>query len=790
MKQVIFLLTILVTLASFAMTASAQLAGTPGANDLIIAQNRQSAASVVVAANAGTWEKQAAADLVKYIEMMSGAKVQLVNGAIPAAGPVLVVGRTALEAEASLVPALAKITKQNPIVRADAVVARRVGNRVYLAGSNDESHYFAVSWLLQQWGCRWYLPTDFGECIPEQPVLKIGALDMAYAPPFEIRHYWLSWNADGTGANEFRRRNFMTETSLAGMGHALGKYTEKLAPAGKTMFNISFSDPATAQEVARQIESEYAKGVPAISLAIEDGNYVNDSPSDKALQVEYDRYTLKPSLTDAMMTLYNNVAKILREKYPNSPTKIGGMAYANVTLPPKKVTTIEPNLVMWIAPIDIDPNHGMDDAKSPPRREYRAMMERWAQLMNGRLAVYDYDQGMLVWRDLPNPSQHAFAQDVKHYAKAGILGVGTESRGAAATTFLNLFFRGQLMWNPNADVDALTAEFYPKFYGPAAAPMSAYWNAIFAAWKNTAVTEHEYMAAPAIYTPELVAALQKHLEQAEAQMKATGAQLGRLPRDWKKYQERMRFTRLSFDIIQNYTTMVKSAAQDGDYHTAAAFGDKALAAREALTTMNATFTTYKNIGENGPAWFPGEVQQMKDLATLTNGAKGTLIQKTPLQWSFHRDAPVPAGWTYIGMEGGTPKDATLATQAPTEANGWNPIRTDLYLQAQGIFNPDGQSYSGHYWYQTALDLKAEQTTGKVHLMFPGLFNEAWLYVNGELAAHRDYSEPWWLSDYKFEWDVDLTGKLKPGKNVIALRGFNPHHFGGLFRRPFLYRLNG
>ena len=33
--------------------------------------------------------------------------------------------------------------------------------------------------------------------------------------------------------------------------------------------------------------------------------------------------------------------------------------------------------------------------------------------------------------------------------------VAAESRGAAATTFLNLFFRGQLMWNPDADVAAL-----------------------------------------------------------------------------------------------------------------------------------------------------------------------------------------------------------------------------------------------------------------------------------------------------------------------------------------------
>ncbi len=43
---------------------------------------------------------------------------------------------------------------------------------------------------------------------------------------------------------------------------------------------------------------------------------------------------------------------------------------------------------------------------------------------------------------------------------------------------------------------------------------------------------------------------------------------------------------------------------------------------------------------------------------------------------------------------------------------------------------------------------------------------------------------------RFEWDVDLTGKLKPGQNTIALRCNCEHHFGGMFRRPFLYRAVG
>jgi hypothetical protein len=248
----------------------------------------------------------------------------------------------------------------------------------------------------------------------------------------------------------------------------------------------------------------------------------------------------------------------------------------------------------------------------------------------------------------------------------------------------------------------------------------------------------------------------------------------------------MAFTQLSFDVIDNYMAKVKAEAAEVDYKTAAEYADKGLAARDAMTKLNPVFTA--SLLERGaPMWWKGEPGFMRELLGFTDGTKGTLIAKTPLQWAWKNEAPVPEGWRYNGPEGGVPKDATLATQAPTEANGWKQLRTDVYLQGQGILNPDGQSYTGYYWYQTTVDLTPEQVAGDTHLMVPGLFNETWLYVNGELVGHRDLKEPWWRSDYRFRWEADVAGKLKPGKNVIALRGFNPRHFGGIFRRPFLYR---
>ena len=117
---------------------------------------------------------------------------------------------------------------------------------------------------------------------------------------------------------------------------------------------------------------------------------------------------------------------------------------------------------------------------------------------------------------------------------------------------------------------------------------------------------------------------------------------------------------------------------------------------------------------------------------------------------------------------------------------WEMLRTDLYAQAQGIRHPNRQSYLGHLWYRTDVELTADQVDGATHLRFPGLFNECWLYVNGDEVAYRKQGKLWWLNDYRFEWDVDLTGQLKAGKNILALRCHCEHHLAGVFRRPFLY----
>ena len=502
--------------------------------ELVLTENGQTKAVIAVDREARNdpsraLEYRAATELADYIERMSGARPAIleepaaIETALRGQEPVLVVGELALKRQPELERRLAGAVKKNPFVigprsryggvrRSDAIVLKRDGSCVWLAGSNPRSHYYAAVRLLNLWGCRWYMPTAFGECVPERPRLTLGSLDETHASPFEIRRYWLAWNASGEGVADFQLRNFMNGEGFVA-AHALSRYVKELVPSGGTPFQVPIAEPRTVQHVAAQLADAFAKGG-NISLGMDDGVYRSDSKRDAEIQANlYDKYFQSPMLTDNFMIFYNRVARELMARYPQSPATITFLAYGNITIPPQRKVVAEAPLVAQLAAIDINPIHGMDDPRSPPRQEYRAMLYRWADVMQGRLEIYDYDQGMLVWRDLPNPSHQAFRQDVKHYRDAGVLGLQTETRGAIATTFLNLFLRGQLMWDPEADVDALLEEFYPAFYGPAAEPMSDYWKAIFRAWEETIVTEHEFYVIPAIYTPSLVETLRTHMER-------------------------------------------------------------------------------------------------------------------------------------------------------------------------------------------------------------------------------------------------------------------------------------
>ncbi len=707
------------------------------AQNLILVEQGQARSYVLVSREAGEWEKKAASDLAQVIGKMTGAVIPVVNDR--QTGVPIVIGSLALP---RLQAQLQQVKKKNPVLRADAIALDCGPDGIYLAGSNDDSHYFAAAELMRRWGCRWYAPGDFGECLPRQASLQQPPLHYAYAPPFEVRSYWISWNGDYAGYKEFAHRNFFNNVRVPS-GHAIGSYLKQIEPkVGK----FEVSSPVAAAAMADAIASDFAANK-SLSLSMEDASVASLSEADREMAGHlHDKYFETGVLTDSYLTFYNRVCQSLLQKHPQSTARIGFLAYINLTLPPQRDVLAEKPLVAYLAAIDTDPNHPFTDPRWPWRQDYLGALRGWARAMQGRVVIYDYDQSMLVWRDLPNPSHQVVSREIKEYARLGILGFDTESRNALATTFLNLYFRGQLYWNPDLQVETELKEFYPRFFGPAAPAMETYWSSVYRAWAETTVTEHEYFVIPSIYPRSLVEQLGGLLKGPEVRE--------------EPYRTRVEFVKRGWDLLDGYTRQLERTAS-GDYAGAARIGEATLAIRDQLTATSGLFTTYKNFPETGPAFWPGEVVQLKNLAKLAQKR----IRQSPILWDYRSDPDDHGIWQ---------------NWAGQQAGDWQPLRTDLYLQAQ---LPDTRP--GFGWYRWNVQLKSEELAG-THLLCPGLFNESWLYVNGHLIAHRSQKPLWWQNDYTFTWDVPLDS-LQAGSNWLVIRTKVPIHFAGLFRPPFLYR---
>ena len=84
-----------------------------------------------------------------------------------------------------------------------------------------------------------------------------------------------------------------------------------------------------------------------------------------------------------------------------------------------------------------------------------------------------------------------------------------------------------------------------------------------------------------------------------------------------------------------------------------------------------------------------------------------------------------------------------------------------------------------------VDVPAAAVNKPLKLHLGGVINEGWVWINGQYAGHRQW-KLWCEGRQGLEMDVDATGKVKSGHNVIAIRVWNNADVGGLIRRGFLW----
>jgi hypothetical protein len=136
-------------------------------------------------------QRLAATELQRYVEKMSGAKLPLLCETEQTSGAVVLVGAGKKVAAMNLrIP-----TGVTPQRREEGYLIYARGQTLVLAGNDDgpyQGTFFAVSEFLNRQGVRWFMPSEFGECVPRAATIKVADVEYRDAPDFIVR----SWSGN------------------------------------------------------------------------------------------------------------------------------------------------------------------------------------------------------------------------------------------------------------------------------------------------------------------------------------------------------------------------------------------------------------------------------------------------------------------------------------------------------------------------------------------------------------------------------------------------------------------
>jgi len=376
-------------------------------------------------------------------------------------------------------------------------------------GCSQGTLYGALEFLEHFIGARWLMPGDIGEDIPSCPVLTVKNLPLRGAPDFAYRFLY-----EAGSITDVKMQNWCGRVRIAEKEPArnhpdirfscalwvfhnhiwdrypspsvLLNYPEYLALVGGQRYNPQNRHErklcTTNQElieIAAAYTASWFEKYPYLrsySISPNDGGGWCECPNCSALDESVDTAKwpgakLYPkSLTHRILTYYNEVAKLVAKKYPDRP--LGAYLYAEYLYPPQKPIQMEPNLFFFLA---TRPYYGFTLYKEELAEEFPRLIAAWAECIPpGRLAYYDLPTMMTTRKFIGAPQPVGISilklvfPTVKKYGLKGVFFYGQGWGTGGAHNYL----AAKLMWNANANIDAMFDEWLARAYGvSAAAPM-------------------------------------------------------------------------------------------------------------------------------------------------------------------------------------------------------------------------------------------------------------------------------------------------------------------------------
>ncbi len=473
-----------------ALRGALALGAQPTAGTLTLAQSGQARYRVHVGANADLITLNAAAELARYLQRISGGEfLPLSNDANVLAGPLLIVGR-----ENALTQKLYPNLPYDALGQ-DGFVIRTVGPHVIIAGATPRGTMYGVNWFLdRKLGVKWLSPAF--TYLPSTPTLTVGAMDERQVPRFayrevlsaegqdkrfrahnllngeshgpsflpsppEINSWDRSWAAKGGDANFFQ----LLPQERYGKEH----------PDWYAGGQVAMMNPEVRRIMAESIVARLRQ-VPdykSVWFDIHDMDWGWDmDPASKAFADQHGGNPSAPRL-DMVIDIANRVRAVLPD------AKFSFNAYHWSFTPPQGMQV--PDYVL-VFPMTVHVDY------STPLNQGRNL-QLGKDIANWNAIA----KNVLVWDHItnfsgfiqPTPNIYPIGRSLQWLATlpnvSGYFAEGSWDTAGAEFASLRVWLIARLSWNPKEDVNALVAEYCRYYFGDAGPFIKQYIDLMHAA---------------------------------------------------------------------------------------------------------------------------------------------------------------------------------------------------------------------------------------------------------------------------------------------------------------------
>lgn len=447
------------------------------AESLPLAKDGTALLPVVISDKATDGTKAVAKELAEYLSQITGAKFDVQAGD---GSKGIVLGTLAEFPNQELEQPLA-IRNTYDGREAFAIRTEAGRNRLLLIGATDLGASHAAFRFLERLGCRWFFPAKEWEVVPTRRDLSVD-LNETDRPRILARRIWYGYGPfsdkghprGGSTQHDYQawsRHNLMAGSFSVYAGHAW----QSIILANKKTFDehpeylalvkgerrgeqLCVSNPAV-QQLAVEWACAFLEKNPAremVSMECSDGNG----------QCECDACRRLGSVSDRVFGLANHVAREVGRRFPGK--LVGCLAYSEHSEPPS--FELEPNVYVQLTA-----------GFTRGRYTHDELLELWPRKCRN-LGFYEYFSVWLWDFDrLPGGNGANLTRTkrmIDRYLAAGATSFDAESGNNWGVHGRGYYVANKLLWNPQADVPGLLADFYGQAFGPGAAAMRRYYERV------------------------------------------------------------------------------------------------------------------------------------------------------------------------------------------------------------------------------------------------------------------------------------------------------------------------